>query len=148
MFTKIMSFAMAIASRGLSDCKVDLPTKQLRYISCFGNSDISPCTNLKKSDKSEYYYCNGCNCGDHSHTWLVKAEGEYSKLDYPKLNCPLKMPGFTNYDPNSPKQDLQRKKAIENMDPKKLNLVKITISVDKEKEELFNKIQKVVENNK
>jgi hypothetical protein len=34
------------------------------------------------------------------------------------------------------------------MDPEKLNLVKITISADKEKEELFNKIQKVVENNK
>ena len=58
------------------------------------------------------------------------------------------MPGFTNYDPNSPKEDLQRKKEIENMDPKKLNFVNITVSVDKEKEELFDKIQKVVENNK
>lgn len=143
-----MSFAMAVASRGLSDCKVDLPTKQLRHISCYGLGEIPSCPKLKKSEKSEFYYCGGCGCGDHSHTWLIKNPGEYSKLDYPKLNCPLKMPGFTNYDPNSPKQDLGRKKQIENMDPEKLNFVNITVSVDKEKEELFDKIQKVVEKNK
>jgi|LakMenEpi03Aug12_release.lakeMendotaPanAssembly.Ray.scaffolds.fasta_scaffold322639_3 hypothetical protein len=143
MFTQIMSFAMAIASRGFSDSKIDLPTKKLRYISCFGNAELPKCSKLKKSDKSEFYYCGGCNCGDHSHTWLVKNEGEYSKLDYPKLNCPLKMPGFTNYDPNNPKQDLDRKKIIENMSMEKLNFVNVTVSVDKEKEELFEKIQSI-----
>ena len=31
------------------------------------------------------------------------AEGdEYSKLDYPRLNCPLQMPGFSNYEKSKP----------------------------------------------
>ena len=140
MFTKIMSFAMAVASRGFSSKKIDLPTKQLRYISCFGNEDIEKCPKLNKSSKSEFYYCGGCGCGDHNHTWLYKNNNEYSKLDYPILNCPLKMPGFTNYDPSSPKESLDRKKKIENMDQKKLNLIQISVSVDEEKQKIFDKI--------
>jgi len=146
MFTQIMSFAMAIASRGLSNKKIDLPTKKLRYISCFGLDDISSCQNLIKSNSSNFFYCGGCNCGDHPHTWLIKNEGEYSKLDYPSLDCPLKMPGFSNYDPNSPKESLKRKQEIENMNPEKLNFVKLTISIDEEKEKILDKITNVLEN--
>ena len=72
--------AMAIASRGLSNTKIDLPTKKLRTLSCFGHGDIPACPKLNKSKKSEYFYCGGCGCGDNSNTWLLKADGEYSKI--------------------------------------------------------------------
>lgn len=146
MLTEIMSFAMSIASRGIKDNKIDLPTKKLRYVSCFGLDEISPCQNLTKSSKSEYHYCSACNCGDHSHTWLQKAEGEYSKLDYPFLKCPLSMPGFSNYDPHNPKESLERKTQVENMSPQKLNLINLTISVDLEKQKIFEQVANIIEN--
>lgn len=139
-------FAMSVASRGLTNKKIDLDTKRLRYLSCYGNQDIPPCKNLLKSKKSNFYYCGGCGCGDSSNTWLQKNKDEYSKLDYPSLNCPLKMPGFTNYDPNSPKDDNNRKKQIESYDIEKLKLIDITISVDKEKEQIFEKLSKIIKN--
>jgi hypothetical protein len=37
MITKIMLYAMSVASRGFKNTKTDIPTKQLRYISCYGN---------------------------------------------------------------------------------------------------------------
>jgi hypothetical protein len=141
-----MSFAMAIASRGFSNSKTDLNTKKLRYVSCFGIDEIPACELLKKSEKSDFYYCNGCNCGDHSHTWLVKTDGEYSKLDYPFLNCPLKMPGFNNYDMNGPTESLKRKQQIEQMNPNKLKLIQLTVSVDPEKQKLFEKVSNVLGN--
>ena len=141
-------FAMAMASRGLAGNKIDLPTKQLRYLSCYGNGEIKPCQNLKKSDHSNFYYCGGCGCGDHSHTWLTKNKGEYSKLDYPKLMCPLNMPGFSNYDPNSPEEAKERKEQIENFDPQKLKLIDLTISVDETKEKIFEQLQKILKETK
>lgn len=146
MFSQIMSFAMAIASRGFSNSKTDLNTKKLRYVSCFGIDEIPACELLKKSEKSDFYYCGGCNCGDHSHTWLVKNDGEYSKLDYPFLNCPLKMPGFNNYDMNGPGESLKRKQQIEQMDSNKLKLIQLTVSVDPEKQKLFEKVSNVLGN--
>lgn len=146
MFTKIMSFAMAVASRGLGNTKIDVDTKKLRYVSCFGFETIPPCQNLAKSNKSNHHYCTACDCGDHSHTWLLKNEGEYSKLDYPALNCPLAMPGFTNYDPNGPSSSITRKKQIENMNPEKLDLIQLTVSVDPEKQKIINTVANIVEN--
>lgn len=146
MLSQIMSFAMSIASRGLKDNVIDLPTKKLRYVSCYGLEEIKPCKNLTKSSKSEFYYCSACNCGDHSHTWLQREKDEYSKLDYPFLKCPLAMPGFTNYDPNNPKESLERKSQIENMDAKKLNFVDLTISIDKEKQKIFERVANIIEN--
>jgi hypothetical protein len=146
MITKIMSFAMAIASRGIKNTKIDLETKKLRYVSCYGMDDIPACEFLTKSQKSEYYYCGKCGCGDHPHTWLQKGENDYSKLDYPYLTCPLKMPGFSDYDPNSPKESLNRKGIIENMDPEQLNFIQLTISVDEEKQKIFETVSKIIKN--
>ena len=146
MISKIMGFAMSIASRGLNNSKIDLTTKKLRYVSCYGIDNIPPCQFLLKSQKSEFYYCGKCGCGDHPHTWLQREETEYSKLDYPFLTCPMKMPGFDNYDPSSPNESLERKKKIENMDPEKLNLVQLTISVDEEKQKIFETVSKIVKN--
>lgn len=124
-----MSLAMAIASRGLNNNKTDEPTKKLRVLSCFGFNEISPCSKLKKSNHSEFFYCGGCGCGDHDHTWLLKKQNEYSKLDYPNLKCPYKMPGFTNYDPSFfPDGIKERKEKIQNFDPEKLNLIQVTIN--------------------
>lgn len=141
-----MSFAMAIASRGLNNNKIDVETKKLRHVSCFGFKDIKPCKNLTKSEKSEYFYCKACNCGDHSHTWLEKENGVYSKLDYPVLNCPLQMPGFTNYDPNSPKESIENKKQIENLNFSELKFINLTVSVDPEKQKIFEFANNVMKN--
>jgi hypothetical protein len=146
MISKIMMFAMSIASRGANNKKINDNVKKLRYISCYGLGEISPCKNLKKSSKSNFYYCGGCGCGDKPHTWLMRESGQYAKLDYPYLNCPLKMPGFSNYDPNSPDEELKRKKQIENFSPENFQKINLTVSVNKEKEELFDKINKIIKN--
>ena len=48
MISKIMMFAMSIASRGANNKKINDNVKKLRYISCYGLGEISPCKNLKK----------------------------------------------------------------------------------------------------
>jgi hypothetical protein len=147
MLSKIILFALSIASRGLKNHKTDLPTKQLRYISCYGNGIIPPCKFLNKSKNSEHYYCGKCGCGDHKHTWLVREAGEYSKLDYPVISCPLKMPGFSNYDPNFyDKEDGQRKRNIENLNPSTVELVQITVNHSEENERLFEKLNNIMKN--
>lgn len=97
----LQSFATAVASRGFNDTKVNIPLKQLRVISCFGNMDqggvLPPCEHLKESTTEGKHYCGGCGCGDKEGTWLISNADKYSKLDYPKLQCPLAMPGFSNY---------------------------------------------------
>lgn len=108
----LQSFATAIASRGIQDNKVEKPIKQLRVLSCFGNQAqggvLPPCEHLKESTTEGKHFCGGCGCGDKKGTWLVADGDEYSKLDYPKLTCPLAMPGFTNY---------QHSKEDEGVDP-------------------------------
>lgn len=98
----IQNFASAIVSRGISNNKVSLPVKQLRVASCFGNmesgGELPPCEHLKISSTPGKFYCGGCGCGDRKGTWLNAKNDEYSKLDYPKLACPLQMPGFSNYE--------------------------------------------------
>lgn len=97
----LQSFATAVASRGLQDNKVNIPLKQLRVVSCFGTEKyggvLPPCEHLKESTTPGKHYCGGCGCGDKEGTWLMSEAEKYSKLDYPKLNCPLAMPGFSNY---------------------------------------------------
>jgi hypothetical protein len=119
----VQSFATALTSRGLAGNKVNKPTKQLRVLSCFGNKhmggELPPCEHLKESSTPGKHFCGGCGCGDKPHTWLMSEGQEYSKLDYPKLNCPLNMPGFTNYQPSKPDEatePITRRYYIENID--------------------------------
>jgi hypothetical protein len=104
--TMMQSFATAIASRGFGNEKVTIPMKQLRVLSCFGNKNqggvLPPCEYLKDSSTPGKHYCGGCGCGDKKGTWLVSDGDEYSKLDYPRLSCPLQMPGFSNYEKSKP----------------------------------------------
>ena len=145
MIKKMILFAAAMASRGLSNSKIDLNTKKLRAVSCFGHNNIPACSNLKKSKSSDYHYCGGCGCGDKSSTWLIKNINEYSKLDYPSLACPLKMPGFTNYDPNFVKEK-QRREQIEDADPSILEFIQVTVGKSEEKEQIINELNKIIKN--
>jgi hypothetical protein len=78
---------------------------------------------------------------------LIKNSEEYSKLDYPKLDCPLKMPGFTNYDPNFYTEEIkQRKQQIENTDPEKLQFIQVTIGSNPQKEKIFEELNKINNN--
>ncbi len=134
--TMMQSFAMSIASRGFRNKKTDIPTKQLRTLSCFGDKSIDGalpvCEGLGESDVEEgKFYCKDCGCGDKPSTWLHSTDDKYSKLDYPSLNCPRNMPGFSNYQPSKEK-DGSRKYIIENYDPKQL--VKIRVSAPSNEE--------------
>ena len=138
----VQSYASAIASRGISNTKVEMTTKQLRVISCFGNEhlggELPPCQYLTQSDHPGKHYCGGCGCGDRSATWLI-AEGEaYSKLDHPKLSCPLGMPGFTDYktsDNNEAVEPITRKFYIENMPYEEIQKVSVTINEKQQESE-------------
>ena len=126
------SFAEAIISRGFSDNKVDTVTKQLRVISCFGDGgELPPCEYLRTSQAdSEKSFCGGCGCGDRKGTWLIAKGDEYSKLDYPKLSCPLQMPGFSNYeksDPDEANEPVTRRYYIEEMTEDRIKKVDVSL---------------------
>lgn len=128
------SFAMSMASRGLTNKKVSKAEKQLRVLSCFGNEndggELIPCEYLKDSSSEGKHFCGGCGCGDRKGTWLMSEGEEYSKLDYPRLNCPLKMPGFTNYEPSLPdeaEEPVTRRYYIENIEYENLQKVKVSL---------------------
>jgi hypothetical protein len=130
----VKSFATAIASRGINNEKVNKPIKQLRVLSCFGNSaqggELTPCEYLRQSETPGKFFCGGCGCGDKPSTWLMAEENQYSKLDYPKLNCPLNMPGFTNYQPSGPDEansPITRRYYIENMDFNKVLATPVSV---------------------
>ena len=147
MFKKLVMFAASIASRGLNNKSTDLPTKQLRVLSCYGHKDIGPCPHLAKSSHSNYHYCSGCGCGDKKHTWLMRGDGEYSKLDYPTLNCPMHMPGFTNYDPNFYNNIIRsHKEAVENFDPENLQYIQVTVNRNEENEKILDEFNKLFKN--
>ena len=128
------SFISAIASRGAADNKVNVPLKQLRVMSCFGNKDrggqLPPCEFLRKSKTIGKFFCGGCGCGDKPLTWLMGIGEEYSKLDYPKLSCPLQMPGFSNYKQSGPEEAIMpitRRHYVENINYSELEQVQVSI---------------------
>lgn len=124
---KVMSFGKAMASRGLKNNRASEKTIALRVLSCHGSNELPPCPYRKDSEKFKgSYYCGGCGCGDKQMTQLTYTEvngkmTEYNKLDYPKVTCPLKMPGFTDYkscaeDPstsNTRKQFIEFKEGVD-----------------------------------
>ncbi len=126
-------FAQSLISRGLSDKKTDTTTKQLRVISCFGDGkELIPCEYLRTSEQdSTKSFCGGCGCGDRKATWLIADSSEYSKLDYPKLSCPLQMPGFTNYEESEPdesEEPVTRRYYIESMDMSEISNIKVSLN--------------------
>ena len=59
------------------------------------------------------------------------ADGEnYSKLDYPKLHCPLNMPGFANYEESGEDESVEpvtRRYYIENMSPEDMKDIEVSL---------------------
>lgn len=114
---KAKSFAESMVSRGLTNKKCSQQTKDLRILSCHGDDELSPCPKRMNSQKYEgSFYCGACGCGDKSGTQLVNISinGDYCKLDYPKVSCPFHMPGFTDYTTSDEEQsENSRKKVIE-----------------------------------
>ena len=127
----IKSFATALTSRGLTNEKVSKATKQLRVLSCFGDGNIlPPCEQLKKSKEPGKNFCGGCGCGDKKGTWLISNADSYSKLDYPKLACPLQMPGFSNYQESAPDEavsPITRRHYIENVSYRDLDKINVSL---------------------
>jgi hypothetical protein len=126
IFQKAKTYFEAIASRGLSDKTCSEETKTLRLLSCHGDDNsLLPCSERRQSKKYDgSFYCGACGCGDKKGTQLVNLtienKLEYSKLDYPKVSCPLKMPGFTDYveteenvSENSRKKEIETRYGIE-----------------------------------
>lgn len=100
---KATSAAKAIVSKGLTGKKGSDLTKALRVLSCHGDNTFSACPYRENSVKyPNSFFCGACGCGDKNITQLVnRTENDgsimYSKLDFPDIQCPLKMPGFRNY---------------------------------------------------
>jgi len=119
---KAATFTQSVASRGLNNRKAEGATIHLRQLSCHGDPSkkLTPCSERKDSEKFPgSYYCGACGCGDKELTQLVtrkldNGENSYYKLEFPKVHCPLMMPGFTNYVPTTPGvSENPRKKYIE-----------------------------------
>jgi len=141
------SYAQAVISRGITNKKTDMVTKQLRVLSCFGNENLDgeliPCEYLKESKVQEgKYFCGGCGCGDKKMTWLISEGDEYSKLDFPKLTCPLQMPGFSNYEESEPdeaEEPVTRRYYIEQMSQKDIEKIAVSLPEPAKKENENNK---------
>lgn len=122
LIEKATALASSIKSRGLNNKKTTPETKVLRKLSCHGDDSLPPCSQRKESAKfANSYYCGACGCGDKQGTQLtdltIDGKENYGKLDYPKVWCPLEMPGFQPYKPSSQEPaEIQnsRKKEIEN----------------------------------
>tara|TARA_E500000318_G_scaffold38867_1_gene37459 strand:+ start:6279 stop:6767 length:489 start_codon:yes stop_codon:yes gene_type:complete len=131
-FGMAKNFAQAILSRGISNKKVDDTTKRLRVLSCLGDGgELTPCEYLRQSDLDETkHYCGGCGCGDREGTWLIAEADKYSKLDYPKVVCPLNMPGFINYEQSEPdeaEEPITRRYYIEQLSEEQVQLVQVRV---------------------
>jgi hypothetical protein len=120
---KASSFTKAVASRGVTNNKAKETTIQLRVMSCHGDESVNfpPCPHRQSSKNfANSFYCGACGCGDKQMTQLTQFEingkmSTYTKLHYPKVTCPLKMPGFTNYQSCSEDENTanDRKQFIE-----------------------------------
>lgn len=122
ILNKAKSFTEAMLSRGINNNKAPEQTISLRVLSCNGDgADLAPCP--RRMDSAKFpgsHYCGACGCGDKQLTQLTPFKNgdkmvEYTKLHYPKVTCPLEMPGFSNYKSSgeNPKTANDRKLYIE-----------------------------------
>lgn len=141
IFEKAKSMAQAYVSRGFSNNKAEPKVKSLRVLSCHGNKELPPCPHRMNSEIfKDSYYCGACGCGDRAPTQLVNIIGEdgkeqYSKLDFPKVVCPLNMPGFSNYEKWKEEDQNPRKNVIESMFSIEYIMDNSNLNSDKESED-------------
>ncbi|TRX54823.1 hypothetical protein FNH22_18895 [Fulvivirga sp. M361] len=96
--------------------KVPLSIKKTRKVSCNGDGDtISACAfRIESKKKSGSFVCGACGCGDSEGVFVGGNVPKFEKLDYPYVNCPASMPGFSNYLPSRDEWNPgERKIAIE-----------------------------------
>jgi hypothetical protein len=107
---KAATFTQSMASKGINNKKAPPATIHLRQLSCHGDNGnkLPPCSERMDSVKFPgSHFCGACGCGDKELTQLStrkldNGENAYYKLEFPKVHCPLMMPGFTNYVPTTP----------------------------------------------
>lgn len=101
------SFVKAMKSRGPGALvgggkRVELTIKERRHGSCFGKAldgtpaASQPCEALRLASDGVHHFCDDCGCGDRTLAYLDGDDGEYTKLDYPYLECPRRRDGFSN----------------------------------------------------
>lgn len=118
IFAKAKNMAKSYASKGLNGKRADDEVVEIRSMSCHGLQDIglAPCEFRGTSEENEgRQYCLECGCGDRKATWLNEKEaGDYTKLHFPAVVCPLNMPGFSNYTPveNEPEERVSHYKGF------------------------------------
>ncbi len=103
MLSKVKNFGKSVASR-VTQGKASEDLIKLRVLSCHGDEEVVPCPYRSASNTREgAYFCTACGCGDKPRAFLNDPDdsGAYTKLDYPWVSCPVRMPGFGDYKPFS-----------------------------------------------
>lgn len=99
LMEKMKNFGKSVTSRALKGKAEDHVIK-LRVLSCHGDENLIPCPYRADSEVREgAKYCTACGCGDKPRAFLNNPDDSdaYTKLHYPWVSCPLKMPGFSDY---------------------------------------------------
>lgn len=104
-----VSFFLSIKSRGLMNQRASKEKRDERFLSCHGDGkNIAPCHKRSYTEKQGgFHYCRGCGCGPREQARLsstgstagnpIIRDDDYTKLDYPYLECPERRAGFSNH---------------------------------------------------
>ena len=125
---KVKNLGKSVASR-VTQGKASEDLIKLRVLSCHGDEEVVPCPYRSASNTREgAYFCTACGCGDKPRAFLNDPDdsGAYTKLDYPWVSCPVRMPGFGDYKPFSEETQEDIDKLPEGMKRKQLTEVVLT----------------------
>jgi len=128
LFDKVKNLGKSVASR-VTQGKADEDLIKLRVLSCHGDEEVVPCPYRSASNTREgAYFCTACGCGDKPRAFLNDPDdsGAYTKLDYPWVSCPVRMPGFGDYKPFSEETQEDIDKLPDGMKRKQLTEVVLT----------------------
>jgi hypothetical protein len=118
---KVTNLGKAVVSRVVQG-KADDKLIKLRVLSCHGDDEMVACPYRSASNTREgAYFCTACGCGDKPAAFLNDPDNSdtYTKLDYPWVSCPVRMPGFGDYKPSSEETQEEIDKVPEGMKRKK-----------------------------
>lgn len=87
LWLEAQEFLTTITSR-VTDEPITPEVLAARQKACFGDETQVKCEKL--TQWNGHFYCGACGCGHNPLAILDGKEGEYTKLHYPKLKCPLK----------------------------------------------------------
>ncbi len=125
---KVKNLGKSVASR-VTQGKASEDLIKLRVLSCHGDGEVVPCPYRSASNTREgAYFCTACGCGDKPRAFLNDPDdsGAYTKLDYPWVSCPVRMPGFGDYKPFSEETQEAIDKLPNGMKRKQLTEVVLT----------------------